>query len=110
MAETTISNRPFTPEEEGGNDDDQDLEEDDDDREELADDEKDRDTTAPTTPEPPTEVFKLNTLRNALAIVRPFNSVMQCKPHTKLVLAPSLPPAKKTDYVVNAPNTESKIN
>ena len=56
MAEATISCRPFTPEEEGRNEDDQDLEEDDDDREELADDEKDRDTTAPTTPEPPTEV------------------------------------------------------
>jgi len=55
MAEATISHRPFTPEEEGRNEDDQDLEEDDDDREELADDEKDRDTTAPTTPEPPTE-------------------------------------------------------
>ena len=51
MAEATISLRPHALEQ----DDDQDLE-DDDDREELADDEKDRDTTAPTTPEPPTEV------------------------------------------------------
>ena len=74
MAEPTIPHRLFTLEQEGGNDDDQDLEdedddreeladdeklEDDDDREELADDEKDRDTTAPTTPEPPTEVNKL---------------------------------------------------
>jgi len=50
MAEATIPLRPLALEQ----DDDQDLE-DDDDREELADDEKDRDTTAPTTPEPPTE-------------------------------------------------------
>jgi len=54
MAEPTVPHRLFTLEKEGTNDDDQDLE-DDDDREELADDEKDRDTTAPTTPEPPTE-------------------------------------------------------
>ena len=59
MAEPTIPHRLFTLEQEGGNDDDQDLEDEDDDREELADDEKDRDTTAPTTPEPPTEVNKL---------------------------------------------------
>ena len=58
MAEPTIPHRLFTLEQEGRNDDEQDLE-DDDDREELADDEKDRDTTAPTTPEPPTEVYKL---------------------------------------------------
>jgi len=50
MAEAKIPLRPHALEQ----DDDQDLE-DDDDREELADDEKDRDTTAPTTPEPPTE-------------------------------------------------------
>ena len=56
MAEPTVPHRLFTLEKEGTNDDDQDLE-DDDDREELADDEKDRDTTAPTTPEPPTEVI-----------------------------------------------------
>jgi len=54
MAEVTISHRPFTPEEEGRNDD-QDLEEEEDDDDREEDDEKDRDTTAPTTPEPPTE-------------------------------------------------------
>ena len=52
MAEAAIPQRPYTPELESRVDDD-----DEEDRDELGDDEKDRDTTAPSTPEPPTEVI-----------------------------------------------------
>ena len=57
MAEAAIPQRPYTPELESRVDDD-----DEEDRDELGDDEKDRDTTAPTTPEPepPTEVLYAN--------------------------------------------------
>ena len=54
MAEAAIPHRPYTPELESRVDDD----DDDEDRDELGDDEKDRDTTAPSTPEPPTEVIR----------------------------------------------------
>ena len=53
MAEAAIPRRPYTPELESRVDDDEDE-----DRDELGDDEKDRDTTAPSTPEPPTEVIR----------------------------------------------------
>ena len=81
MAEPTIPHRLFTLEQEGGNDDDQDLEDEDDDREELADDEKDRDTTAPTTPEPPTEVKQIVALLNIGCISNhPHQASCSCSP------------------------------
>ena len=83
MAEPTIPHRLFTLEQEGGNDDDQDLEDEDDDREELADDEKDRDTTAPTTPEPPTEVNKLLPSKHCLHFKSPPPSLLLLFPHAK---------------------------